>query len=62
MLDSTSFDYDSITVEGPESIVSTIDCAQVTHRPQQCGQDHHRDPSPYVLLDKDGDAGRHRRS
>ncbi|MEI3132073.1 MAG: hypothetical protein V8S92_07455 [Oscillospiraceae bacterium] len=28
-LESTSFDYDTVTVEGPESVVSTISCAQI---------------------------------
>ena len=29
LLESTNFDYDTVTVEGPESVVSTIDCAQI---------------------------------
>ena len=30
MLDSTSFDFDSITIEGPESVVNTVDHAAIT--------------------------------
>lgn len=30
MLDSRSFDFDSVTVEGPEDVVNSIACAQVT--------------------------------
>lgn len=30
MLDSTSFDFDSITIEGPESVVNTVDHVQIT--------------------------------
>ena len=54
MLDSTSFDYDSITVEGPESIVGTIDCAQVTLDRSNVDKTITETVS-YVLLDKDGD-------
>ena len=53
MLDSTSFDYDSITVEGPESIVGTIDCAQVTLDRSNVDKTITETVS-YVLLDKDG--------
>ena len=29
LLEATNFDYDTVTVEGPESVVSAIDCAQI---------------------------------
>ena len=54
MLDSTSFDYDSITVEGPESIVGTIDCAQVTLDRSNVDKTITESVS-YVLLDKSGE-------
>ena len=54
MLDSTSFDYDSVTVEGPESIVSTIDSAQVTLDRSNVDKTITESVS-YVLLDKSGE-------
>ncbi len=53
LLDSTSYDYDSVTVEGPESIVSTIQTARVT--PNRINVDKTITESlPYELLDEDG--------
>ncbi len=50
MLESTSYDYDSITVEGPESVVSTIIKARVA--PDRINVDKTITESvPYVLLD-----------
>ena len=54
MLDSTSFDYESVTVEGPESIVSTIDSAQVTLDRSNVDKTITESVS-YVLLDKNGE-------
>ena len=54
MLDSTSFDYDSVTVEGPESIVSTIDSAQVTLDRSNVDKTITESVS-YVLLNKSGE-------
>lgn len=53
MLDSTGFDFDTITVEGPESIVNTIDHAQVTLERSNVDKTI-TESVPYELLDKDG--------
>lgn len=52
MLDSTSTDFDSITVEGPESIVNTIDAAQYTLERSNVDKTITETVS-VVLLDKD---------
>ena len=53
MLDGTSFDFDSITIEGPESIVSTVDHAEVTIERSNVDKTI-TESVPFVLLDKDG--------
>ncbi len=53
MLDSTRFDYDTITVEGPESIVSTIDHAQVTLERSNVDKTI-TESVPFTLIAKDG--------
>ena len=53
MLDSTSFDFDSITVEGPESIVNAVDHAQITVERSNVDKTI-TESVPFVLLDKDG--------
>ena len=53
MLDSTSFDYDSVQITGPESIVSTVRSAQVTLERTNVDKTI-TESVPFVLLDKDG--------
>lgn len=53
MLDGTSFDFDSITIEGPESIVNTVDHAEVTIERSNVDKTI-TESVPFVLLDKDG--------
>ena len=53
MLDSTSFDFDSITIEGPESIVNTVDHVQITIERSNVDKTI-TESVPVVLLDKDG--------
>ena len=53
MLDSTSFDFDSITIEGPESVVNTVDHVQITIERSNVDKTI-TESVPVVLLDKDG--------
>ena len=53
MLDSTGFDYDSITIEGPESIVSTVDHAEVSLERSNVDKTI-TESVPFVLVDKSG--------
>lgn len=55
LLESTGFDYDTVTVEGPESVVSTIACAQVTMSRTNVDKSITEDME-YTLLDTDGNA------
>ena len=53
MLDSTSFDFDSITIEGPESVVNTVDHAAITIERSNVDKTI-TESVPITLLDKDG--------
>lgn len=55
MLDGTGFDFDSITVEGPESVVSTLDYALVTLERSNVEKTL-TEAVPFVLMDRDGNA------
>ena len=55
MLDSTSFDYDSVQITGPESIVSTVRSAQVTLERSNVDKTI-TESVPFILLDQDGNA------
>ena len=55
MLEKTSFDYDVVQVTGPESVVSTIDCAQVVITRTNLDKTV-TDTVPFTLCDKDGNA------
>lgn len=54
MLDKTAFDFESIQVEGPKSVVDTIDCALVTMNRTNLEKSV-TETVAYVLVDKDGD-------
>lgn len=53
MLEKTSFDYDTVLVEGPESIVNTIDRALVTMTRSNLEKTV-TESVAYTLVDKDG--------
>lgn len=53
MLDSTTFDYDAVTVEGPESIVSTIAAAEISLAREDIDKSF-TEMVPYKLVDADG--------
>ena len=55
MLDSRSFDYETVTVEGPEDIVSTIQCAQVEMSRTNLDKSVTETLS-FTLLDENGNA------
>ena len=55
MLEKTSFDYDVVQVTGTESVVSTIDCAQVIITRTNLDKTV-TDTVPFTLCDKDGNA------
>lgn len=55
MLEKSSFDYDTVLVEGPEAVVNTIDCAQVTMTRTNLEKTVTESVS-YTLVDKDGNA------
>ena len=67
MLEKTSFDYDVVQVTGPESVVSTIDCAQVVaggraprgRRRDQLGRQGHDRPGMHHALRRLDGARRH---
>ena len=53
LLESTSFDYDTVTVEGPESVVSTISCAQIVMSRTNVDKNI-TESVDYTLVDADG--------
>ena len=53
LLESTNFDYDTVTVEGPESVVSTIDCAQIVMNRTNVDKNITENVE-YTLVDADG--------
>ena len=55
MLDSRSFDYETVTVEGPEDIVSSIQCAQVEMSRTNLDKSVTETLS-FTLLDENGNA------
>lgn len=55
LLESTSFDYDTVTVEGPESVVSTISCAQIVMNRTNVDKNI-TESVDYTLVDADGNA------
>ncbi len=55
MLDSTSFDYDTVTVEGPESVVSAIKEARVVLERSQLDKSF-SEQIAYTLVDENGNA------
>lgn len=55
MLDSRVFDYETVTVEGPEEIVNSISRAQVTMSRTNLDKTV-SESMPYTLLDKNGEA------
>ena len=55
VLDNTELDYESVTVEGPESAVNAIDHAQVTLNRTNVDKSI-REEAEYELLDADGNA------
>lgn len=55
MLDSRSFDFDTVTVEGPEDVVNAIACAQVTMQRTNLDKSV-TEILQYTLLDADGNA------
>ena len=55
LLESTSFDYDTVTVEGPESVVSQIDCAQIVMSRTNVDKSITENVD-YTLVDADGNA------
>lgn len=54
MLDSTGFDFDSITVEGPESVVNSVAYALVTLERSNVDKTI-TESAPFVLMGKDGE-------
>ncbi len=54
MLDSTSFDFDSITIEGPESLVNTVAYARITLERSNVDKTI-TEAVPFELVDKDGE-------
>lgn len=55
MLDSRSFDFDTVTVEGPEDVVNAIACAQVTMQRTNLDKSV-TETLQYTLLDAEGNA------
>ena len=55
LLESTSFDYDTVSVEGPESVVSTISCAQIVMNRTNVDKNITENVE-YTLVDVDGNA------
>ena len=55
LLESASFDYDTVTVEGPESVVSTISCAQIVMNRTNVDKNI-TESVDYTLVDADGNA------
>lgn len=53
MLDSVGFDFESVTVEGPESVVDTIQSAKILLSKKNVNKSF-TEMLPYTLVDKDG--------